>query len=569
MIRVTLATAADRERIYEMRHAVYSSELGQHAANPEGRLTDPLDAFNEYIVARRGDEILGFVSVTPPNQPHYSVDKYFPRASVPFPFDASLFEVRLLTVANERRGFRLAALLMYAAYRRIAAQGGARIVAIGRRDLRGFYAKFGLEPIGLEARAGAVTYELMTAPIERLRALAVEHRARLRKWAGTIRWELEMPFLEDESCFHGGASFEAIGVTFADLDRRESVVNADVLDAWFPPAPGAVSAIQKHLSWLLRTSPPQDGLGLVQTIARERTLPIDSIAIGAGSSSLIYLAFQQYLTARSRVLLPDPTYGEYAHVFDHIIGCRTEVLSLAREHGFRIDPEVLIDRMTRDRLDLIVIVNPNNPTGRRMRRAELERVCAAAPAHTRIWIDEAYIDFAASGESLENFAARSANVIVCKSLSKAYGLSGARVAYLCGPPALMKEIRRATPPWAVSLPAQVAAVAALQDPAYYAVRYSETALLRDALATTLVDTIPGIEIVGSCANFLLCELPADGPDAAAVCEACRVDGVFLRDAGRTSRRLGRYALRIAVKDRADNARIVRALARAMGQGASA
>jgi len=102
------------------------------------------------------------------------------------------------------------------------------------------------------------------------------------------------------------------------------VINADVLDAWFPPAPGVVSALQEYLPWLLRTSPPQDSVGLVRTIAYTRGIPDDSILVGAGSSSLIYLAFRQWLTQKSRVLLLDPTYGEYAHVLEQVIGCRTD-----------------------------------------------------------------------------------------------------------------------------------------------------------------------------------------------------------------------------------------------------
>src|SRR6266576_385362 len=74
--------------------------------------------------------------------------------------------------------------------------------------------------------------------------------------------------------------------------------------------------------------------------------------------------------------------------------------------------------------------------------------------------------YALDGEDTVNV--RSENVIVCKSMSKVYALSGARVAYLCAGPHQLEELRALTPPWVVSLPAQVAAVRALNDPAYYA-----------------------------------------------------------------------------------------------------
>src|SRR2546422_9762285 len=77
-IRLALADAKDRERIYEIRHQIYGLELGQHSANGEGRLRDALDNSNVYLVAKLGAEIAGFISITPPIAPSYSIDKYFP-----------------------------------------------------------------------------------------------------------------------------------------------------------------------------------------------------------------------------------------------------------------------------------------------------------------------------------------------------------------------------------------------------------------------------------------------------------------------------------------------------------
>jgi hypothetical protein len=76
---VRLATAADREQIYRLRHDVYAGELGQHATNGEGRLSDALDEFNVYLVASRNGDIAGFVSITPPEGGRFSVDKYVRR----------------------------------------------------------------------------------------------------------------------------------------------------------------------------------------------------------------------------------------------------------------------------------------------------------------------------------------------------------------------------------------------------------------------------------------------------------------------------------------------------------
>ena len=128
---------------------------------------------------------------------------------------------------------------------------------------------------------------------------------------------------------------------------------------------------------------------------------------------------------------------------------------------------------------------------------------------------------------------------------------------------MTSALREISPPWAVSLPAQLAVVKALADPEYYAARYRETHVLREALASGLCAL--GIDVIPSMANFLLCHLPLAGPDAPTICERCRTQNVFLRDAGRMSSRLGSHALRVAVKDRESNPRIVETLRWAMGK----
>jgi len=142
-------------------------------------------------------------------------------------------------------------------------------------------------------------------------------------------------------------------------------------------------------------------------------------------------------------------------------------------------------------------------------------------------------------------------------MSKAYALSGLRAAYLCGPRQIVGSLRSILPPWAVSLPGQIAAVRALANPDYYQSRWTETAELRRELAGQLRGL--GLDVVDGAANFLLCHLPIDGPDAASVVKACRERGVFLREVANLSASLDHHAFRVAVKDAHDNERIVEAI----------
>lgn len=560
-----LADAGDREEIYRLRHEVYARELGQHTVNHTGALRDPLDEVNAYLTARCGGEIAGFISITPPRAPAFSVDKYFARDDLPFAFDDCLYEVRLLTVLQPHRGRELATLLMYAAYRWVEAHGGTRIVGIGRREVMELYRRVGLEPVGLSTQSGAVTYDLLLGTIAGLRQRAAEFSPLLARLEARTAWRLPFPFRRPAACFHGGAFFSAIGENFAALERRHDIINADVLDAWFPPAPGVTDTLQAHLPWLLRTSPPTDCAGLIASIATARGVAPENILPGAGSSDLIFRAFRHWLTPDSRVLILDPTYGEYAHVLEQVIGCAVDRLALRPADGYQVDLAQLRAALRLD-YDLVALVNPNSPTGRHVPREQLEAVLRTAPWHTRIWIDETYVEYAGAGQSLERFAAASENVIVAKSMSKVYALSGARVAYLCAGAHQLEALRAITPPWVVGLPAQVAAVRALQAPEYYAAFYRETAARREELAAGLRalgwDVLPGI------ANFLLCQLPETGPDAGTVVRRARAEGLFLRDAALMGANLGPRAIRIAVKDAATHSRMLSILRRILAAPAA-
>ena len=435
--------------------------------------------------------------------------------------------------------------------------GGTHVVAIGRREVLSLYRKAGLEPLGCSTQSGSVRYDLLAAEVSELRAVAKLRPDALRWLESRVHWQLGIPFHRAEPCRHGGASFQAIGEDFESLERSQEIITADVLDAWFPPSPRVVSALKANLPFLLRTSPPTACAGMVRAIVRSRGVPAECIVPGAGSSELIFLAFREWLSPESRVFLFDPTYGEYAHVAESLIGCQVHRQGLLRAENYRMNVALVEDHLALGMYDLIVIVNPNSPTGHHVPRVSLECLLRKVPNKTTVWLDETYVDYAGPDESLERLAASTDNIIVCKSMSKVYALSGVRAAYVCAPPLIAKRLREISPPWAVSLPAQLAAVKALEDQEYYADRYHETHRLRENLAKSLREL--GIEVIPATANFLLCHLPENSADAAIVCRRCREHGVYFRDAGEISRILGTRALRIAVKEEATNHRMLEVL----------
>jgi histidinol-phosphate/aromatic aminotransferase/cobyric acid decarboxylase-like protein len=246
-------------------------------------------------------------------------------------------------------------------------------------------------------------------------------------------------------------------------------------------------------------------------------------------------------------------------VLENGVQCQVSRFTLRRAAGFVIDNALL--REVQQGYDLIVLVNPNSPTGTCLPRPALENMLSQVPASTLVWVDETYIEYAGQATSIEPFAVTTENVVVCKSMSKVYALSGVRSAYLCSSPHLLETLRSLKPPWAISLPAQAAAIAALTDGDYYQKRYAQTHALRDSLKQDLQNL--GItDIVDGMANFLLFYLPAD-VDAVAFLAWCQQENLFLRSVGSIGTELGHNAIRISVKDTPTTKNMVVILQRAL------
>jgi histidinol-phosphate/aromatic aminotransferase/cobyric acid decarboxylase-like protein len=412
-----------------------------------------------------------------------------------------------------------------------------------------------MNPIGKTFKCGAVTYDLMSAGTHDVAdRIKSSFQSRLKRIEKYMDWQLGIAFHSPTECYHGGAFFDAIGDQFDDLGRRKNIISADVLDAWFPPAPLARKVLTDHMGFVMRTSPPTRSDGLVKSIAEVRGVRDDCILTGGGSSALIFLAFRQWLNPSSRVLVLDPTYGEYLHVLGQVVKCKIERFSLKRSEGYQLNIESLKKKLA-EGFDLFVWVNPNSPTGLHVSKSDVEAVLRESSACKRVWIDETYIEYAGSEHSLESLASQSENVIVCKSMSKVYGLSGLRAAYLCASPHQLEELKVITPPWSVSLPAQIAATYALHANDYYAMCYWETKDLREKLvqglsAMGITEIIPGI------ANFVMFHLPETMDTAESIVKTCRDQGLFLRNVAGMGSEVGRRAMRMAVKDEKTNNRML-------------
>ncbi len=549
-----LATLSDRDQIYRIRHDVYAEELGQHLRNADGILRDTLDDENEYIVVREQDRVVAFISITPPWAKSFSIDKYFSRLELPVRFHDSLYELRLLTIIESRRNTSVLPMLVKASFDYLLTKGATEAIAIGRSEILSMYEGIGFERLGFTTKSGRVVYELMRIDEQSFRnksELILSERSK----SGRLSLK-EMPGEMDslyEKAYHGGAFFEAIGNRFDALERKDDVINADVLDAWFDPAPEISEKISRFLPWEIRTSPPTHAEGVLETLAESRGIQKRHFVLGAGSSDLMFRAIRLWVTKSSRVLILDPSYGEYRHILDNVIGCEVHKFKLSQNDGYSINLRYLLSEFSKG-YDWIFLVNPNSPTGTVLPYEYLVSLFETIHPNTHVWVDETYIDYVDPLMTLESFAAKRDRIVICKSLSKCYALSGLRAAYLCGSEALMAQVRHITPPWVLGLPTQIAVVFALRNRNYYEERWSDTRRLREQLAVALDEV--GIDVVNSQANFLLCKVRGKSITAKKLIESCRRKNLFLRDLSNWGSQIDEFTFRISVKSECTNRQMI-------------
>jgi len=275
---------------------------------------------------------------------------------------------------------------------------------------------------------------------------------------------------------------------------------------------------------------------------------------GRGSDEGIDLLLRAYCRAGlDAVIICPPTFGMYA-VTARIQGAGIIEVPLRRDRGYGLDVEAVLAALT-PRVKLAFVCTPNNPTGNALAAADILRLADALSGRALLVIDEAYADFAGA-PSAAALIGRYPGLVVLRTLSKAYGLAGARCGVLLADPAIVGLLRRVIQPYAVTQ-LTIEAVQRALEPAALAVMRERVASIiaeRGRVAAALA-ALPGVQKVWpSAANFLLVEFA----DAAAAVERTRTAGLLVRDFRRTPG-LER-ALRISIGSAEQNDRLLRSLA---------
>ena len=222
-------------------------------------------------------------------------------------------------------------------------------------------------------------------------------------------------------------------------------------------------------------------------ISARLDVPPSSVWVGNGADDLLERFLRVGVRSRGTVALLDPSFGMYSWIARQY---RRRVASVPAEETLPVD------ELVRRRADAYVVCSPNNPTGAAFGRRQVEELIARTSVP--VLLDEAYAEFA--GQDFRDLARSEPRVLVVRTFSKAYGLSGIRVGYALGHPSAIRRLAESTPPFHLNVFSQRAAIAALEDPAFVARAVAFVRRLRPRLETGLRRL--GWPVRPSVANFL-------------------------------------------------------------------
>ncbi len=337
---------------------------------------------------------------------------------------------------------------------------------------------------------------------------------------------------------HGGRVFEAaelLGCHWTEIVDFSANINP------LGQPKGLKEAVFRDFARTLHYPEPNSET-LVARLAALTGLGPDNIIVGAGSTPHLHLLARAL--GLSRPVIAGPAFAEYEAALGRA-GLKARYVLARERDGWEILPET-VERIFQAEPDAVFLANPANPTGRLVKRENLEAL-ADGCSRRRSWliVDEAFIDFTAGGFSLLKRVLDTERLIVLRSLTKIFALPGLRLAYLAAHKRVAARLAALTEPWSLSSPALTAGHFCLAEAAAWAKASSErTAALRAKLVQALESLDLG-RLFPSESNYVLLKLRAD-IKAQELLDYLFQRGILLRDAS-NFRGLKPGYLRLAVR----------------------
>lgn len=338
------------------------------------------------------------------------------------------------------------------------------------------------------------------------------------------------------------------GLPVEEVARRHNVDPASIVklasnESPYGPVPAALAAIEAA-SRSANRYPDNEGYELRAALAKHLGVGAESVWLGGGSSDLLRTVTLAVGGPGTNVVYGWPSFVVYRLGAMWAMSERREIPLTA---DFRFDLDGLAAAVD-DRTTLVVVCNPNNPTGTHLPTAAVLRFVESLPEHVTAVVDEAYAEFvtAADYHSLVEVASTRPNLIVTRTFSKIYGLAALRVGYAVTHRDTVAQMRRAQAPFTVTQPGQAAAMASLGDRSVLSARVDDNARGRGRLLDGLEDR--AINHADSQANFVWFESKQPDPRTAYI------------EKGLIVRTFGNQWVRVTVGTDEENTRFLEALA---------
>ena len=286
---------------------------------------------------------------------------------------------------------------------------------------------------------------------------------------------------------------------------------SDNVNLWGVP-PAAARALSEPLAAQPSVYPRSDPSELRAALASYAGVQPEQVVTGCGSDDVIDGALRAFAAPGEKVAYSAPSFSMLVN-FARVNGLEPAPVPF-REDG-DIDPDALLSR----RAAITYVCSPNNPTGTGVSAASLERVVSRAEG--LVLVDEAYGEF--SGRSAVPLLPGAPQLLVTRTLSKAFGLAGLRVGYGLAAPEVVQVLEKVRGPYKVNVLGEKAALAVLGEDVPWVLRHVEDAVANRERLRVSLEAL-GLRALPSAANFLC--LPV--PDSAALGRALLGEGIKVR-----------------------------------------
>ena len=273
--------------------------------------------------------------------------------------------------------------------------------------------------------------------------------------------------------------------------QDKKYVKLNTNESPFPPSPGVIAAVtDERIEKLCLYCDPESKL-LKQKLAENYSLEAKNVFVANGSDDILNFAFMAF-ARENGAAFPDISYGFYP-VFADLYNINAEIIPL--EEDFSIDAGKYVGCGK-----MVVIANPNAPTGKVISREEIEKIISSNPDNV-VLIDEAYVDF--GGDSVTDLVKKYDNLLVVQTFSKSRSMAGARLGFAFANEEIIKDLEKikySTNPYNINSLTQLMGVKALEEQEYYDKNCKIIAENREFTVSELEKI--GFSVIPSKANFI-------------------------------------------------------------------